>query len=257
MRKGNLILGSIIVMVLTVGGLAYYNYVKSRIIVEKEISFVERVKEENKNERVMEDKNDEASISKEGNKYEENNKNETHNEANDISNNINNVIEENINKPLDDVEEIIDNMNIPNNNYDGNGSDAFLAEVERLIFEKVNAERQNIGLQVYSYNNSMEKYARIKSEDMGVRGYFDHSNPEGELITVTMSRDGVGYNAWGENIAYITGSTDPNFLASQFMNNWMNSEGHRANILSTNFTDIGVGVYSIGGAIYATQEFYR
>ena len=41
------------------------------------------------------------------------------------------------------------------------------------------------------------------------------------------------------------------------MTNWMNSSGHRANILSSNFSSIGVGVYKIGNKVYATQEFYR
>ena len=67
---------------------------------------------------------------------------------------------------------------------------------------------------------------------MGDRGYFDHINPEGEYITAQMQRDGVSYKAWGENIAYISGVTDANVLATQFMNNWMNSDGHRKNILS-------------------------
>ena len=51
--------------------------------------------------------------------------------------------------------------------------------------------------------------------------------------------------------------SDPTELANQFMNNWMNSEGHRKNILSTNFSSIGVGVYKIGNKVYATQEFYK
>ena len=63
--------------------------------------------------------------------------------------------------------------------------------------------------------------------------------------------------AWGENIAYIGGVSDANKLAEQFMTNWMNSSGHRANILSTNFESIGIGVYKSGNRVYATQEFYK
>ncbi|WP_196049123.1 CAP domain-containing protein, partial [Clostridium saudiense] len=69
--------------------------------------------------------------------------------------------------------------------------------------------------------------------------------------------DGVTYRAWGENIAYIGGVSDPTALANQFMTNWMNSQGHRENILSTNFSSIGVGVYKIGNKVYVTQEFYK
>ena len=73
-----------------------------------------------------------------------------------------------------------------------------------------------------------------------------------------MKQDGVTYKSWGENIAYLSGyGTDPEILASKFMTNWMNSEGHRKNILSTNFNSIGIGVYQIGTKIYATQEFCR
>ncbi|MGG7177282.1 CAP domain-containing protein [Clostridium paraputrificum] len=136
-------------------------------------------------------------------------------------------------------------------------NEKFMAEVERMIFEKVNAERAKAGAAALSYNSTMEKYARIKSQDMGDRGYFDHNDPEGNLITVQMKNDGVSYSAWGENIAYIGGVSDANALANQFMTNWMNSSGHRKNILSTNFTGIGVGVYKIGNKVYATQEFFR
>lgn len=136
-------------------------------------------------------------------------------------------------------------------------SDSYIAEIEQAIFTRVNQERASNGLAPLSYNNTMQKYARIKSKDMGDRGYFDHKDPQGELITAQMKRDGVTYNAWGENIAYIQGNQSNASLANQFMDNWMNSQGHRENILSGNFTSIGIGVYKIGNTYYATQEFYR
>ncbi|MDZ5001609.1 CAP domain-containing protein, partial [Clostridium perfringens] len=124
-------------------------------------------------------------------------------------------------------------------------------------FQRVNQERAAAGLPALSYNGTMESYARIKSKDMGDRGYFDHKDPEGRLITEKMKADGVSYRAWGENIAYIQGVNGNSTLATQFMDNWMNSPGHRANILSSNFSSIGVGVYKIGNTYYATQEFYK
>ncbi len=133
----------------------------------------------------------------------------------------------------------------------------FSAQIEQLIFTKVNDERAKAGVSTLNYSSLMEKYARIKSQDMGDRNYFNHQNPEGELITTQMDRDGITYRAWGENIAYIGGVTDLNQLAEQFMTNWMNSSGHRANILSENFTSIGIGVYKSGNRYYATQEFYK
>lgn len=133
----------------------------------------------------------------------------------------------------------------------------FMTQVESRIFERVNAERSKAGLPQLSYNNTMQKYARMKSQDMGVRNYFDHKDPQGNLITAKMKADGVNYMAWGENIAYIGGVSDANALADQFMTNWMNSPGHRANILSSNFKSIGVGVYKSGNRVYATQEFFK
>ena len=138
-----------------------------------------------------------------------------------------------------------------------NTNDSFMAQVEQAIYQKVNEERAKAGVSQLSYNSTMEKYARIKSQDMGDNNYFSHEDLSGNLITVKMKADGVSYKSWGENIAYIGGVSDANALAEQFMENWMNSSGHRANILSTNFESIGVGVYKSGNRVYATQEFYR
>ena len=113
-----------------------------------------------------------------------------------------------------------------------------MAAVEQAIYNKVNEERAKAGVPALTYNNTMQKYARIKSQDMGDNNYFSNED-------------------WGENIAYIGGNVSADALAEQFMTNWMNSSGHRANILSTNFSSIGVGVYKIGNKVYATQEFYR
>ncbi|MCI6190560.1 MAG: CAP domain-containing protein [Clostridium sp.] len=132
-----------------------------------------------------------------------------------------------------------------------------MAQVEQLIYQKVNEERAKVGISQLSYNSTMEKYARIKSKDMGDNNYFSHEDLSGKLITEKMKQDGVSYKAWGENIAYIGGVSDANKLAEQFMTNWMNSSGHRANILSTNFESIGIGVYKSGNRVYATQEFYK
>ena len=143
------------------------------------------------------------------------------------------------------------------NNTDAAISDKFMAEVEQAIFNKVNEERTKAGIAPLTYNTTMEKYARIKSQDMGDNNYFSHEDLNGNLITTQMKNDGVSYKAWGENIAYIGGNVSADTLAQQFMTNWMNSSGHRKNILSTKFSSIGVGVYKIGNKVYATQEFYR
>ena len=148
----------------------------------------------------------------------------------------------------------------PDNSTEDNSTNAdtnFMAAVEQAIYNKVNEEIAKAGVPALTYNNTMQKYARIKSQDMGDNNYFSHEDLNGNLITTQMKNDGVSYKAWGENIAYIGGNVSADALAEQFMTNWMNSSGHRANILSTNFSSIGVGVYKIGNKVYATQEFYR
>ena len=148
----------------------------------------------------------------------------------------------------------------PDNSTEDNVTNAdtnFMAAVETAIYNKVNEERAKAGVPALTYNTVMQKYARIKSQDMGDKKYFSHEDLNGNLITTQMKKDGVSYKAWGENIAYIGGNVSADTLAQQFMTNWMNSSGHRENILSTKFSSIGVGVYKIGNKVYATQEFYR
>lgn len=137
--------------------------------------------------------------------------------------------------------------------------DGFMPYVEQLIFDKVNQEREKAGVAPLENNSIMTQYAKTKSKDMGERQYFSHENPEGNLMNVFMQQDGIQYQAWGENIAYIGGDMNESLetIANQFMLNWMNSQGHRENILSPNFTGLGIGVYRVGNKIYATQEFYR
>ena len=137
--------------------------------------------------------------------------------------------------------------------------DGFISYVEQLLFEKVNQAREEAGLPPLDYHSDMTEYARMKSKDMGERNYFSHENPEGDLMSAVMQQDGVSYQSWGENIAFMEFEINESFesLAEQLMSNWMNSSGHRANILSTDFSSIGIGVYRVGNKVYATQEFYR
>ena len=86
--------------------------------------------------------------------------------------------------------------------------------------------------------------ARKHSADMAARNFFDHTNPSGEDPFVRMEHAGYAFQAAGENIA--AGSPD----AAGTMQQWMDSDGHCTNIMSPNFTEIGVG-YSTGG-MYGT-----
>lgn len=80
------------------------------------------------------------------------------------------------------------------NNADAN----FMASVESAIYNKVNEERAKVGATALAYNDTMQKYARIKSQDMGDNNYFSHEDLNGNLITTQMKNDGVSYKSWGK-----------------------------------------------------------
>ena len=128
-----------------------------------------------------------------------------------------------------------------------------LAEVKRLAKEVVaivNQERAKQGLAPLKDNWQLARVARYKSEDMRDKNYFSHTSPTYGSPFDMMKNFGIRYMAAGENIAM--GQQTP----ASVMNSWMNSPGHRANILSKNFTEIGVGVAkSKSGTIYWTQQF--
>lgn len=122
------------------------------------------------------------------------------------------------------------------------------------ILNSTNAERQKQGLQPLKLNNEVSKLATMKSKDMYDKNYFSHTSPTygdpGKMLT----DNGLRYSAMGENIYTSTGMTP---TGAYTVNQWMNSPGHRANILSTNYDEIGIGVYYNNGKYYATQIFYK
>ncbi len=117
------------------------------------------------------------------------------------------------------------------------------AEVVRLV----NALRAEKGLQPLTANWELSRVARYKSEDMVRSGYFSHTSPTYGTPFQMMKSFGISYRTAGENIAY--GQRTP----AAVMEAWMNSSGHRANILSASYTQIGVGYCASGH--YWTQMF--
>lgn len=119
---------------------------------------------------------------------------------------------------------------------------SFEAEVVRLV----NIERKKVGLSELKHNWELSRVARYKSEDMRDKGYFSHTSPTYGSPFQMMRSFGISYRTAGENIA--KGQTTP----AAVVKGWMNSSGHRANILNSSFTEIGVG-YASGN--YWTQMF--
>ena len=125
-------------------------------------------------------------------------------------------------------------------------SSSVLAE-ERAVVSLVNEIRAQYGLSALTLDESLCRYARVKSQDMQQNGYFSHESPTYGSPFDMMRSFGISYSYAGENIAMGYSS------AQSVVEAWMNSTGHRANILSANFTSIGVGYVTNGG--YWTQWF--
>ncbi|MFJ4338047.1 CAP domain-containing protein [Streptomyces sp. NPDC088915] len=125
-----------------------------------------------------------------------------------------------------------------------NRNDAAEAEVLRLV----NAERATVGCTPVTTDVRLASLAGAFSADMAARGFFDHTDPDGNTPWARAQKAGVSTLA-GENIA--RGQTD----AAAVMESWMNSDGHRANILNCDFKTMGVGVYFGDGGPWWTQDF--
>jgi len=124
--------------------------------------------------------------------------------------------------------------------------------IEKEVVRLTNLERQKAGLSPLKHNWELSRVARYKSEDMSNRGYFSHTSPTYGSPFTMMKNFGIRYSTAGENIAM------GQRTAQAVVTGWMNSSGHRANILSRNFTEIGVGyAKNASGRIYWTQMFIR
>jgi spore coat assembly protein SafA/uncharacterized protein, YkwD family len=157
------------------------------------------------------------------------------------------------------VSEIIDaNKGITNPNliYPGQKLSvpniADIKALENEVIRLLNIERSKNGLGQLTADWQLSRVARYKSADMRDSKYFSHYSPTYGDPFKMMHDFGISFYAAGENIAM--GQPTPQAV----MNAWMNSTGHRANILNPQFNEIGVGVAKTSsGVIYWTQEFIR
>ena len=125
--------------------------------------------------------------------------------------------------------------------------DAAVTQYEQEVIRLVNEIRVQNGLSALTYNWELSRVARYKSQDMVDNRYFSHTSPTYGTPFQMIRSFGLSYRSAGENIAY--GQRTPQAV----VNAWMNSSGHRANILSSSYTQIGVGYVANGH--YWTQMF--
>jgi len=143
-------------------------------------------------------------------------------------------------------------------------------DFERQIFDLINVERKFYGLRELTWNDRIASAARKHSEDMGIYNYFEHDSLDGRDLSSRLRDESIPCTTGcGENIymhpeaLYITiinGREYPEYLAQDeiaqmLVNGWMNSPGHRKNILTDWFRLSGMGVYYIRGYYYVTQDF--
>jgi uncharacterized protein YkwD len=141
----------------------------------------------------------------------------------------------------------IDQQGLPtlSSNYSITVQDA----AEQKILELMNQKRTEAGLKPLTLDNTLIKVARYKSDDMIQNNFFDHTNPDGTKWTDWLQALGYSYTSAGENIAYNT------YDAVELFNQWWNSAGHRANMMNSSYTKVGIGVILGNGKYMGTQEF--
>ena len=126
-------------------------------------------------------------------------------------------------------------------------SKVFNTEYEAQVLRLVNAERARYGLAALRMDEGAVKAARLRATEIVRR--FSHTRPDGSSCFSAAAEYGVSFRMAGENIAY--GYRTP----EQVVRGWMNSEGHRKNILSPSFSAIGIGCYESSGILYWSQFF--
>lgn len=147
-----------------------------------------------------------------------------------------------------------ENVNLPQPLVVENKETNLVSLSVQKIFDETNNARVNEGVFKLSYNLSLEKAAIKKAEDMFALGYFDHNSPIGKTPADFVLEAKYEYLTIGENLALGVFKNEKDLVDA-----WMNSPGHRANILNTHFTEIGIsavkGFYKGEEVYMSVQEF--
>ena len=143
------------------------------------------------------------------------------------------------------VKPIYPNNNTGNSNNSNNSSNtgsnsnttsSNLSQDEKEVFDLINKQRTNNGLKALNIDSEVQKVARIKAQDMVNNNYFSHTSPTYGSPFDMLKKFSVSYKTAGENIA-------GNSSNSKAVEAWMNSEGHKANILNKSFKKSAIGFY--------------
>lgn len=121
-----------------------------------------------------------------------------------------------------------------------------LSYVQQIV-NLVNEERAKEGLAPLTLDTNVSAAAQVRAQEIVTS--FSHTRPDGTSFSTALKEQNISYRRAGENIAW--GQKSPEAV----MDAWMNSSGHRANIMNSNFTTIGVGYYQVNGVNYWCQLF--
>jgi uncharacterized protein YkwD len=126
--------------------------------------------------------------------------------------------------------------------------------MESAVWERINAVRRSRKLAPLKVNERLVRVAREYSRQMATRRFFRHEGADGTRPADRARAGGVPYEMLGENLFMSENVREPVPAA---VKGWMESDGHRENILRPEFTETGIGVWCEGDACYFTQEFLR
>jgi len=129
-----------------------------------------------------------------------------------------------------------------------------IAALEQEVVRRINAIRRERGLQPLATNDELGQIARDYSCLMAREDFFSHTGPAGGTVADRVREAGIAYRLVGENLARNTNAADPVAVAVQ---GWMDSPGHRENILREGFAETGVGACREGSRYYFTQIFLQ
>lgn len=135
---------------------------------------------------------------------------------------------------------------------DGAAQSDDVAAMERRLLERINLIRRSHGLDPLQADESLTRIARGYSFRMNRFGFFGHFDPAGNDVADRLRGEGIRFAMVAENIAKNINFSDPVETA---VDGWMNSDGHRENILTPEFRLTGVGIWKDGSVYHFTQVF--
>lgn len=131
---------------------------------------------------------------------------------------------------------------------------ASTTQMETQVRQQINAIRQKNGLHSLENNQKLAQVARQYSQKMAIQKFFSHTSPQGDTMVQRVRSAGIFYWMLGENLFMGTNLTQP---VADAVQGWMESPGHRENILRPEFRQTGIGVWRTGNTYYFTQLFLQ